>query len=340
LIKSLPYAALAFAIVLSGCARDQATASAKSKPAATNAPPTDPKALMEQELKKLEEADDIAKAETDEMINRNAEFAAKGAGLSEAEMSRRIRQRLEPVRKGYEDFIQRHPEYAPARIAYASFLNDIGDEDGEFAQLEKARELDPTDPAVWNNLANYYGHNSPVTNAFAYYEKAISLDGNEPIYYHNFGTTVYLFRKDAREYYGIEEQQVFDKALNLYSNAMRLDPTNYALATDVAMTYYGIKPLRADDALHAWTNALQLAPEQSERERVYLHLARIEMAAGRYAASHDHLNAVTNQIHDVVKQRLARNLNQRETETNAPSPPQGNLTPADQQLIQRVLKGE
>ena len=294
---------------------------AKSKPAATNAPPTDPKVLLEQELKKLEEADDVAKAETDELIRQNEEFAAKGAGLPPAQLSQRIRQRLEPVRKGYEDFIQRHPDYAPARVAYASFLNDIGDEDGEFTQLEKARELDPSDPAVWNNLANYYGHNSPVTNAFAYYEKAISLDGTEPIYYHNFGTTVYLFRKDAREYYGIEEQQVFDKALNLYSNAMRLDPTNYTLATDVAMTYYGIKPLRTDDALFAWTNALRLAPEQAEREGVYLHLARIEMAAGRYPASHQHLNAVTNQMHDVVKRRLVRNLNERENGTNAPPTP-------------------
>src|SRR5262249_16655994 len=130
-----------------------------------------------------------------------------------------------------------------------------------------------------------------------------------------------------------------DKALNLYSNAMRLDPTNYALATDVAMTYYGIKPLRADDALHAWTNVLQLAPEQSERERVYLHLARIEMAAGRYAASHYHLNAVPNQMHDVLKQRLVRNLNERENETNAPPRPQGNLTPADQEIIRRVQQG-
>jgi tetratricopeptide (TPR) repeat protein len=321
------YPALIVAFVLAGCARDQAPVTAKSKPAVTNAPAVDPKELLAQELKKLEDADDAAKSETDELIRQNEEFAAKGAGIPPAQMRERITRRLEPVRKGYEDFIQRHPDYAPARVAYASFLSDIGDEEGEFNQLEKARELDPQDPAVWNNLANFYGHNGPVTNAFAYYEKAIALDSQEPIYYHNFGTTVYLFRKDAREYYNIEEMQVFDKALNLYSNAMRLDPTNYALATDVAMTYYGIRPLRADDALQAWTNALSLAPEASERERVYLHLARIEMAAGRYSASHVHLDAVTNQMHDVLKQRLVRNLNERESGTNAP--PRETFTPTN-----------
>ena len=31
-----------------------------------------------------------------------------------------------------------------------------------------------------------------VKKAFSYYEKAIELDPKEPVYYHNFGTTVFL----------------------------------------------------------------------------------------------------------------------------------------------------
>jgi len=58
-----------------------------------------------------------------------------------------------------------------------------------------------------------------VKKAFDYYAKAIELNPQEPIYYHNFGTTVYLFRKDAMDFYGITEQQVYDKALGLYSKA-------------------------------------------------------------------------------------------------------------------------
>src|SRR5207245_11652843 len=138
-------------------------------------------------------------------------------------------------------------------VGYGSFLNELHDEDGAVAQWEKGRELDPKDPAVWNNLANFYGHEGEVKKAFAFYTKAIELNPNEPVYYHNFGTTVYLFRKDAKEYYGINEQEVFDKALVLYSNAMRLDPTNFPLASDIAQTYYGIRPTRVDEALNAWT---------------------------------------------------------------------------------------
>ncbi|MEY2466028.1 MAG: hypothetical protein QOD03_549, partial [Verrucomicrobiota bacterium] len=229
---------------------------------------------VEAEYQKLMDDDDAAEAEVDGWIRENMEFQANGAGIPPKEMSLRIQKRFEPVRKAYEDFIRRHPKHVKARVAYASFLSDIHDEDGEMEQLEIAKELDPKDPAIWNNMANYYGHNGPITNAFIFYTKAIELDPKEPVYYHNFGTTVYLFRKDAREFYHIDEQQVFDKALLLYSNAMRNDPTNFPLATDVAQTYYGIKPLRTNDALLSWTNALKLAHDEIEREGVYIHFAR------------------------------------------------------------------
>jgi tetratricopeptide (TPR) repeat protein len=281
----------------------------------------DPNDPVEKEFKKLEVDDDAAQAEVDGWIRENREFAAKGAGIPAAELNRRIMKRFEPVRAGYEDFIKRHPNHVKARLAFASFLDDIHDEDGEMEQLEKARELDPKDAAVWNNLANYYGHNSPVTKAFEYYEKAIELNPGEPVYYQNFATTTYLFRKDAMEHYHITEPQVFDKSLDLYAQALKLDPTNFPLATDLAQSYYGIKPLRTNDALQAWTNTLSIARDEIEREGVYIHLARIKLAVGRYDESHAHLNAVTNEMYTDLKKRISRNLAEREhpaKDTNSP----------------------
>ena len=120
------------------------------------------------------------------------------------------------------------------------------------------------------------------------------MNPNEPVYYQNLATTVYLYRKDAEQFYGINEQQVFDKALALYRKAMQLDPDNFPLATDYAQSYYGIRPLRTNDALVAWTNALQIAHDDIEREGVYIHLARIKIAAGRFDEARAQLDAVTN----------------------------------------------
>jgi tetratricopeptide (TPR) repeat protein len=238
-------------------------------------------------------------------------------------LKRRIQKRFEPVRKAYEDFLQLHPRHSRARAAYASFLGDMGDEEAARVQLETALTFDTNSPAIYNNLANIYGHDGPVKKAFEFYTKAIQLDPKEPVYYHNFGTTVYLFRKDAEEHFNLTEAQVFEKTFQLYSNALRLDPDDFPLASDIAQTYYGIKPLRTEEALSAWNRALRIAHDDIEREGVYLHFARLKYLAGRYAEARTHLEAVTNSMYGELKQKILHNLDVAEGKasaaTNAPA---------------------
>jgi Flp pilus assembly protein TadD len=277
--------------------------------------PNDP---AEKELDQLMDKDDAAQAEVSKWIQDNNAFAAQGAGESREELNRRIMARLNVIRKSYEDFLRRYPDFADGYLAYGSFLNDIGEEETAMRQNEKASQLDPKNPAAWNNLANYYCENGLLTNAFTDYAKAIELNPAEPVYYQNLATVVYLYRKDAEAFYGISEEQVFDKSLVLYRKAVQLDPENFKLATDYAQSYYGIRPLRTNDALVAWTNALQIAHNDVEREGVYIHLARIKMAAGRFAEARAQLAAVTNSMYADLKHLLERGLAQRENKaTNA-----------------------
>lgn len=281
---------------------------------------------VELAFQKLMEDDDAALTEIDGWIQENNRFAEQGAGVPPHELNARIRKRVEPVKRAYEEFIQQHPKHGRARLAFASLLEETGDEPAALEQMLKAKEVEPNNPAAWNNLANFYGHRSPVTNAFTHYEKAIELDPQEPVYYHNFGTTVFLFRKDAMEHYGINEQQVFDKALTLYSNAMALDGGNFLMASDVAMSFYGIKPLRNEAAIAAWERALAAAAGELQREGVFIHLARFKMNAGRYDEARAHLNAVTNAELQDLKRRVLRNLNEKENPTQPPgtnAPPAG-----------------
>jgi tetratricopeptide (TPR) repeat protein len=277
---------------------------------------------MEREYRKLLEADDEAQEEVDKWIRDNEASREQAARLPDATLRSRVRQRLEVARKAYDDFLQRHPDHARARLAYGSFLMDIGEDADAARQMERSRELDPKNPAAWNNLANYYGHRSPVEKSFEYYAKAIELSPDEPVYYQNLATTVFLFRPAAMEFYQINEQQVFDRALELYRKAMKLDSDNFVLASDYAVSYYGIRPWRHDDAIAAWEGALKIAPGDEEREGVYVHLARVKLDAGRFDEARNHLNNVTNAMYEALKKRLTRNLEERENkskETNAPA---------------------
>ena len=277
--------------------------------------------MLEKEYKKLLEDDDVAQAEVDQWIRDNDEAAAKGSSVPSADLQRRIRNRFAPIREAYADFIRRHPSHARARVAYGSFLSDLHDEDGAQQQWEKALELNPKDPAPYNNLANIYSHAGPISKVFEYYGKAIELNPHEPLYYQNLGDVVFLFRKDAMKFYNLSEQQIYDKALEIYRKALKQDPNNFPLASSVAQTYYSIKPLRIEDALTAWTNTLAIAHDEIEREGVYLHFARLKLQTDRLAEVHAHLDAVTNDMYTVLKKRLVRNLDEQErktTTTNAP----------------------
>jgi tetratricopeptide (TPR) repeat protein len=276
--------------------------------------PNDP---VEKEYLKLLAEDDAALADADKWIREGQNTNS----LSAATLTPRINQHFEPVKKHYEDFLQRNPRHVRAHLAFGSFLNDTRDEDGAVAQWEKARELDPKNPAAWNNLANYYGHRSPVKKAFEYYAKAIELNPNEPVYYQNFATTVYLFRKDAMEFYNINETQVFDKALELYRAAMKLAPDDFILASDYAQSFYGTKPPRYADGLVAWTDVLKIARDEIEREGVKIHLARMNWKLGKFDAARQQLNSITNEMYAPTKKKLLQNVDDSEKkskQTNAP----------------------
>ena len=266
---------------------------------------------VEIEYLKLLAMDDAAQKEVDGWIKESIAFESAGAPADKTALSVKVSERLRPVREAYDKFLSDHPKHSEARLAYGSFLMDVHEEDAAVEQMERARRDDPKNPAAWNNLANHYGHRGPVKRAFAYYEHAMELDPNEPVYKQNFATTFYLFRKDAEAMYRINEQQVFDRALDLYQQAMKLDPKNLELAVDYAQTYYGIRPMRTNEALAAWSNALTLATNSVEQQGIFLHLARVELNTARWDEALVHLSSVTNTDMMELKKRLEKNWIQK-----------------------------
>jgi len=279
-------------------------------------------------LQKVMEEDDAAEDEIGRWLDERQKLDPNDPRTeSSLAFHRRVDERNGRVRTQYEALIRLHPDYAAARNAFATFLEDTGDEEGAILQLEKASELDPKDPAVWNNLANHYGHVGPVHRAFASYERAIALNPFEPVYRYNLGTVVFLFRKDAMEHYHCDEAEVFRRALDLYREARRLRPHNFRYAFDLAQTYYGVKAepastpeakaaaerRLADAALAAWRDALELADNDRDRDGIALHFARWHIRLRDFDTARKHLLSVSHPENLEIKARLLRNLDEKST---------------------------
>ena len=116
--------------------------------------PNDP---AEKELHQLMIEDDAAMDEVGKWIRDNDAFAEQGAGVSEEALNARIMARLNIVRTNYENFLQRYPDSGRGHLAYASFLNNINDEQAGMLENEKARQLDPKNPEIMALYKKYTG---------------------------------------------------------------------------------------------------------------------------------------------------------------------------------------
>lgn len=294
---------------------------------------------VEQAFQRLLEEDQDALDQVDRWILEERRLADQGAGIGGAALNAKIEERLKPVEDAYREFIKEHPDHIRARLALGSFLHETGREAEGVAIWEDACARAPRNPAAWNNLANHYAHRGPVKRGLEYFEQAIKLNPAEPVYRRNLATVVFLFRKDAREYYGLpDDQAVLWRSLEFYEAALERAPKDFTLATEVAQVYYFLRPRGenapeaaaklTDQCLAAWRRARSLTDDPRAQEGVEIHMARVCHNAGRFAEARQHLDRVSDPVYATVKKALVRRLRELTAARAEGKPPRGNGGPA------------
>lgn len=270
--------------------------------------------VVEREFQAVLARDDAAQAAAASLIATEEQNRDPLAAPFRVTLRARLDQKFQPVRDAYVDFLLQHPNHARAHLAYGSFLLDLGDEAEALVHDEKARDLDPGNPAVWNNLGGLYARLGRIPEALSSYQEAVRLNPSEAVYPHSLGTLICLFPREAAAYLHCDETQVLSHAVSHYQTAVRLDPDNFEYAQDLAETYYGRRPPKPEteearralgqQALGAWTNALERATLNVQREGVYLHMARWHLRSGSEKSALECLQRVTNNALLDLRQEL------------------------------------
>ncbi len=274
--------------------------------------PVDPNSPEEREYRRLLLAHVNARNEVLYWIRSEIAGRKSLSPPPNALMKSRLQQRLEPLSARYRDFIQRNPGHVRAGQSSRALRADLNEEDGLIRQWERAHGIDVRDPDAWRQLASYYAHIGEIKRAFQCYAEAIELDATEPVYYQEYALTVFLYRRDARDHFHATESQVFDRALELYEKALKLDPKNAPLALEIAECYYVIRPPRVEPALQAWRRLLKLATTDGQREQIYLSLARFEIMGEDFSSARKYLGLVKTPSLDRVKGRIMNTAAERE----------------------------
>src|SRR6478752_2505613 len=91
------------------------SATADTLAAQTNTPQvsqaTETNSVSERDYEALIAKDDEAHEQVDVWIEENNRAKAKGTAVPDADLNKRILQRLEPVKKAYEEFLQKYPDH-------------------------------------------------------------------------------------------------------------------------------------------------------------------------------------------------------------------------------------
>lgn len=229
-----------------------------------------------------------------------------GADKAYPEAVKGLVQRQKALLETYGNFLTRHPHHVLGLADHSDLLAESGDRNGCLIALQKAAELSKRDVALWMELANRSVRLGDLRRAFPAFEHALELDPRELRLLRDYSSSLFVFRKDAMEYYSIDEAEVFDRSMKVLRHARDLYPKNMDLAVEFAMSHYSIKPERNADAIEAWQFVQQLSRSEFEKQAASLHIARFLIRRGELDQAGTVLASVTLPAHSIHKGRVNR----------------------------------
>jgi tetratricopeptide (TPR) repeat protein len=183
----------------------------------------------------------------------------------------------------YRSFLRKYPGNVDARNYLGGLYYDFGMPDEAFQEWRAGLKLNPQDPYLHNNIAEYYSHNSgEPEKAIKETREAIRLKTNVAVFHFNLADYYDVFRFVVRpEFKSMED--VFEECLKEYRKAIELDPANSEYASVYARTLtYGPKFWKIKDSypasekIKAWERCLLLAADRQQKEFIEKEIKKLK----------------------------------------------------------------
>lgn len=163
----------------------------------------------------------------------------------------------------YKETILMSPKNWKSYFGYAYFLTQVGRHDEAIENYKKVLDLTPGNALALNNIAVGFFYKNEFKSAAEFFELAADSDPNSSV-----------FANTGNMYYSSGD---FKKAAYFYEKALRLQPSNYQLMSNLGDTYKFIsgQKITADSYFNS---AIKFAEEEIENNkniaRSYQYLAR------------------------------------------------------------------
>ena len=237
--------------------------------------------------------------------------------LSEQELTRRAQQIL----SAYESYLEDNPRDVNGLILYGKFLRRMGQPRHATGLFLEADKIDPRLAVVKQNIANYLVEEGRLADALPFLLKAVELEPKEPVYHHQLGTFLFLFKEDLLSL-GIASAQTNDRSMHeAFRSASKLAPGNFEYKLRYAQSFFDISDPDWDKALGVWQDLRNQARDRPVSEREYLALgeARAMTQLGRGKEAVTILKSITSPSLRATRESLIKELKESDA-TRKPSP--------------------
>ena len=253
--------------------------------------------------------------EREQLFLKNSSSANKP--LSEQELTRRAQQIL----SAYESYLEDNPRDVNGLILYGKFLRRMGQPRHATGLFLEADKIDPRLAVVKQNIANYLVEEGRLADALPFLLKAVELEPKEPVYHHQLGTFLFLFKEDLLSL-GIASVQTNDRSMHeAFRSASKLATDNFEYKLRYAQSFFDISDPDRDKALDVWQDLRNQAREYPVSEREYLALgeARAMAQLGRVKEAVTILKTITSPSLRATRESLIKELKESDA-TGKPSP--------------------
>ncbi len=215
---------------------------------------------------------------------------------------------LSEVVRDYEALLRRDPKFTATYIAYGLFLNTTGHPKRSYDIFKRAEAIEPNLAVIKNQLGNHHTEEGEYKEAAAYYEGAIALEPQEPLYHYQLGSLLYEYREffvDSKLY---TRSALLERSTAAFAKAAELAPDNIAYAYRHAESFYDLPSPDWTVALAAWKAIEQRAKPGVEFQTLQLHQANILIQLGRTDEARALLDQITEAPLQPNKQKLVEQL--------------------------------
>jgi len=222
---------------------------------------------------------------------------------------RSIETELQSIVDGYERLLNAAPEFSPAYISYGMLLHRIGERKVSNAMLMRADELDPYHAIVKNQLGNYQAEEGKYAEALAFYQMAIDLAPDEPLYHYQTGNILFSFRK-----FFIDDELFLPDGIDLqiqesFRTAAMLNPTHLPYRLRYAQSFFDVDKPNWEAAIEEWQQLVDFPGDPVQTQMMELYMARARFEAGHHTAARKIINKIDRPELAESKEKLLAMIN-------------------------------